>query len=221
MHDGERRSIGALERAKQYSLDNPGDFGGGTVQKTNIDLITAELALIHIYAKDQASGIGEAGLALKIKRTNRENLVALLRAVGRTAKTMKFAFDGIHEQFWLPRNTTDQQLLALARAWFNSSQNYEADFIAYGLPADFRDSLNAAAESFDNSMGPVTTALDARIAATAQLRESIRRAMIALKILDTVMQNLYAENAGKRAAWDSASHIERPAKKKTPSTPTP
>ncbi len=33
------------------------------------------------------------------------------------------------------------------------------------------------------------------------------------------MQNLYTDNPGKRAAWDSASHIERPVKKKKPPTP--
>ena len=66
-----------------------------------------------------------------------------------------------------------------------------------------------------------TTGVDQRVAATAQIGESIRRGMIALRILDAVMQNLYAAFPGKLAAWQSASHVERPAKKKAPPTPTP
>jgi hypothetical protein len=58
------------------------------------------------------------------------------------------------------------------------------------------------------------------VAATAERGESIRRAMIALRITDAVMTNHYATNAGKLAAWRSASHVERdPVKAKPDPTP--
>jgi hypothetical protein len=54
----------------------------------------------------------------------------------------------------------------------------------------------------------------------AKVGESIRRAMIALRITDAVMQNHYASNPGKLAAWRSASHVERdPVKAKPDPTP--
>jgi hypothetical protein len=60
------------------------------------------------------------------------------------------------------------------------------------------------------------TGTDDRIAATAQLGENIRQMMIAIRILDRVMRNIYADNPGKLAASTSASHVERPLKKKMP-----
>jgi len=59
------------------------------------------------------------------------------------------------------------------------------------------------------------------IGATAEIGESIRRGMIALRICDAVMQNIYAGNTGKLAAWNSASHVERDPQKAKPPTPTP
>jgi hypothetical protein len=44
--------------------------------------------------------------------------------------------------------------------------------------------------------------------------------MIALRITDACMRNLYANNPGKLAAWLSASHVERDPVKAKP-VPTP
>ena len=60
------------------------------------------------------------------------------------------------------------------------------------------------------------SAVDERVATTALIGESIRRGMIALRILDAVMRNIYATQPGKLAAWLSASHVERAPKKKVP-----
>ena len=53
-----------------------------------------------------------------------------------------------------------------------------------------------------------------RVAATAEIGESIRRGMVARRILDGVVRNVFASDVGKLAAWASASHVERAPKKK-------
>jgi hypothetical protein len=42
---------------------------------------------------------------------------------------------------------------------------------------------------------------------------------VAARILDGIVQNKYANNPGKLAAWLSASHVEKAPKKKDPPTP--
>ena len=49
--------------------------------------------------------------------------------------------------------------------------------------------------------------------------ESIRLGMVAVRILDGVVKNKYANDVGKLAAGTSASHVEKAPQKKT--TPTP
>ena len=47
---------------------------------------------------------------------------------------------------------------------------------------------------------PVTVnAIDARVAATAEIGQSIRRGMIALRIVDGIVRNVYEINIGKLA----------------------
>ena len=57
------------------------------------------------------------------------------------------------------------------------------------------------------------------VEATAEIGEAIRRGMVARRILDGVVRNVYKNDVGKLAAWTSASHIEIPPKKTE--TPTP
>ena len=216
MTDAERRRKEGLQKTVTYATENGADFRAGSIQATQIAVIAAELALMAGFTVDQAVGAGGAGSAFETKDTARETLREEMAPIPPTARAMERTFDGITERFKMPRNRTDQDTLATARAWVIASVPFEADFIAYGLPADFRKNLTDAADAFENSIPATTSAVDARVAATAQIGESIRRAMIALRILDPVMKNIYAGNIGKLAAWLSASHIEKAPKKKTP-----
>jgi hypothetical protein len=42
--------------------------------------------------------------------------------------------------------------------------------------------------------------------------------MVIVRILDAIVKNKYANDPGKLAAWISASHVEKPPKKKEPPT---
>jgi len=57
------------------------------------------------------------------------------------------------------------------------------------------------------------------VEATAKTGESIRLGMVAVRILDGVVKNKYANDVGKLAAWTSASHVEKAPQKKKPPTP--
>lgn len=218
MTDAERNRMEAFEKVKQYSLDNVADFASG-MPKTQCDKIKAELVLLDGFTADQAEGIGDAGAAYVGKDTARENLSEIMFQIARTARMMEYQYPGISEKFHIPRNRTDQDMLATAKAWDKqlSENSNEDHFKAYGMEDDFRTLLSDAADAFENSFGATTTGVDQRVAATALIGESIRRGMIALRILDAVMRNIYATQPGKLAAWLSASHVERPPKKK----PTP
>ncbi len=43
--------------------------------------------------------------------------------------------------------------------------------------------------------------------------------MVAVRIVDGIVQNKYATDPGKFAAWSSAKHVEKDSKKKAPPTP--
>lgn len=129
---------------------------------------------------------------------------------------MEYAFDGIADKFRLPRNRNDADLLNKARAFATEAAPYNADFQAYGLPPTFIADLTAAADAFEASFSNTAAATAEHVAATAETGESIRRGMVAVRILDGIVKNKYSGDVGKLAAWISASHVEKAPKKKTP-----
>jgi len=216
MTDAERRRIEGLSNTVTYATDNPTDFPAGTVQAAQIAVITAELALVDGFTADQAAGRGEAGSAFENKDTARENLREHMAPIPEAARVMEYEFDGISQRFRMPRNRTDQDMLATARAWVTELVPFQADFERYGLDHHFIPDLEAAADAFENSMPATSTAVSGRAAATADIGASIRRAMIAHRIVVAVMKIKYANNPGKLAAWLSASHIEKAPKRTVP-----
>ena len=55
--------------------------------------------------------------------------------------------------------------------------------------------------------------------ATAETASKLRQMNVAVRTLDGIVKNKYANNPGKLAAWLSASHVEKAPKKKDPPTP--
>ena len=113
----------------------------------------------------------------------------------------------------MPRGNNDAQLLAAARSFLTEATLHKADFIAYGMPEDFLEDLQADIEAFEAALGMTSSATDSHVEATAAIDEAIRNGMIIVRILNGIVKNVFRNDVGKLAAWLSASHIERPSKK--------
>lgn len=79
--------------------------------------------------------------------------------------------------------------------------------------------LNTAADAFEATFSTTASATAEHVEATAKTGENIRLGKVAVRFLDGVVKNKYANNVGKLAAWTSASHVEKAPTKKTPPTP--
>ena len=219
MNDRDRRRYEMLQRVHQFGLDNATDFPVASIGALQFAVVTARLGDADTKGAAQQAGFGQSKSSFESKATIRGNLLEDMSDISRTARSMEPAFDGISDMFQMPRNRTDQNVLAVARAFFTNSADHETDFVAYGLPSSFRDDLNTTADSFEASFGATGTATDAHVAATAEIAEAIRLGVSAVRILDGVVRNKYASNTGKLAAWTSASHVEKDPKKAKPVTP--
>lgn len=218
MNDSERRRYECFLRIKQFGLDNRSDFAAIPIAVTNFEVISTEIDFLEDHGADQQAGFGDARGATEVKGTARENLREEMSDIARTARSMEYQFDGISERFRMPRNSSDQTLLATGRAWVDEATPIVADFVAYGMAATFVTDLTAACDAFEATFGPQASAIDDHVEATAEIGEAIRRGMVARRILDGIVRNVYKNDVGKIAAWSSASHIEK-APKKTETTP--
>lgn len=221
MTDAERRRYEMFVRIDRFGQDNNDDFPDNSIGKTQFDETAAVIDLLDEQTGEQAESGGEARFGTNSRATARENLRDEMMDIRETARAMAYQFPGIDLLFRMPRNRNDQDLLAAARAFYNESATREAAMIEYGLPATFRATLLAMINAFEASLSAAGTAIDERVAATAEIGAIVRRGMIAKRILDGVVKNKYRNNVGKLAAWLSASHLERAPKGDGADTPNP
>lgn len=219
MTDSERRRLEAFIRIRQFAADNAADFPAGSIGATEFAVIGAVVDEVGQSADQQATSAGDSRQTFATKSTARENLHEEMYDIVRTARSMQYQFDGIEDKFRIPANTSDQNMLATARAFHTNSAEYESDFHRYGLEETFRAELQASIDAFSDVLIPVGTALDEQTASTALIGDAIRRGMIARRILEGIVKNKYRNNVGKIAAWLSASHIDRSPRKPNPPTP--
>jgi len=220
MNDDIIRRKEAQERSLQFFNDNNGDLSVNATLVNLFATIQAEIAIQQSRMTSQVANIGDAGQAFEQKETGRENLREQMKPIARTARKMESLFDGISDKYRYPHNKTDQELLATARAWIAELDADKDKFTDFGLPGTFIADLTTAANAFENSFSAPITAVDERVEDTAEIAASNRRGMIALRMADGIVQNIYANNVGKLAAWLSASTVEKAPKPKAP-TPTP
>ena len=218
MNDDSRHKWEAFVRMSEFGADNTADFPVGSPGKVQFTALANIISSVDTTAADQIGAVGDAAMRYEHKDNAREYLRSLMSAISLIARSMAYQYPGIDEQFRMPRNRNDADLLAGGRAFYANSVANEAAFITYGLDSSFRDELSDACDNFEISMTNVDAAVSDRVEAGAELGDWIVQGIRARRILDGIVRIKYATNVGKLAAWTTASHIERAA---TPATPTP
>lgn len=210
-------------RVIEYLLESAGDFPAGSVGAIQLAVLQGVVQKVNTLSGQQTAGFGDARFAFVGKDTARENLREDLSDIADTARSMMYEFPGINKKFPAPRNLGDLDLLALGRAVETEAPPYQADFIRYELDKNFLADLQTDIAALEQSLSAPADATDEMVAATAEIASEVRKGMVAVRILKGVIRNKYKGNVGKRAAWTSASHIEKhtPVPNTPPTPPTP
>jgi hypothetical protein len=197
-------------RVIQFLQDNAATLTSAIIAAQLAILIAAVDRLQELLGEQEA-GFSEAGFQFNDKGTAREVLRALLSLIAGTSHSMVYQFPGIDLKFRMPRNNGDTELLGKARSFLTEATPHRDDFISYGMEADFLTELQTAIDDFEGSLGAPGTAIDAHVEATEDIGGEIRKGMICVRTVDALVKNTFRSDAGKRAAWESAKHIEKVA----------
>jgi hypothetical protein len=217
MTDEQRRVLDAFIRINQFGIDEGASFP--PIGVTTFAELGVIIDNVQASGTEQMSAVGDSGEQFELKGIKREVLRNYVSVTSRTAKSMRYAFPGIEEQFKMPRNRTDADILASGRAFVVNGNPIKSDFEAYGLSGSWFGDMSTAADEFEATFGPAAAAQADRAEATAEIQDWVVQGMRLRRILDGIAKNIFANNPGKLAAWLQASHIERPPKSKTPPAP--
>jgi hypothetical protein len=191
-------------------------FGGGLFTEMGQVVIRLE----HLGA-NQVSSTGATHQSTGSKSAARSALKATLDAMNLTANAMAHDTPGLEDKFRRPRAKAAQALLNAAQAFLDDALPLKAEFIKYGMGADFLDELAGEISDFKQAASDRHTHGQAGVSTRADLEAAIEDGLRLRQKLDAVVRNTVRGNPALLAAWESASHIEQPSRKRRSSPPKP
>lgn len=192
------------ERAAAFPADT---LGGETVAelKEAIQNLTGAIT-------SQTTGLSSAQRATAERMAAREALRESMKAIARTARVMALDTPGLENKFRLPRSGSVSTLLMTARAFATDALPLKAEFIRHELQPTFVEDFASDIAELERAMGGQNTGRDAHVSATASVESAAERGMNAVRRLDAIVRNKFRDDPATLAAWESARHIESPAR---------
>jgi hypothetical protein len=183
-----------------------------------LDDIVAQLTA---QAVDQrAAQTGSMGETARQARLRRELLRRRMDPVAAIAKTLSPQLPEL-SAFAVPKaDTPSTRLIAAANAMADSAKPHEAALVAGGLPPDFIEHLQAAAELLKESLGIRTQHNGRAKGATRAMKPLVRRGVATVRVLDALISVKLEGNDRLLGEWEKARSMRRktgPAQGSAPS----
>jgi|GEM_PF-2559061 len=223
----------ALVRAEEFATSRKADFTHTPLTKvdekfakTHTRLQQAITALGGKAAIQAGGGYGES---TEEQRSARQKLEDALSEVNDAADAIADETDNeaVMDRFRMPDGRGDEELKSRARGMAAAIRELglNDELEAHGFSADTAAELEELAEALTGSEGDQGLALAEQAGATAAIPGHLRAGKSAMKTLSVIFRRVYAGQTDLLTAWKTASHIERPTRKKQtepapPTTPT-
>jgi hypothetical protein len=226
MNDQDVRTYEMGVRVRDFHNQNAASFPSGSMGATLFATITSAVTRVANAMANQTGGSSDFHEGTMSKAAAGEAVRQSLERLRRTTRSMAQAEgnDHLDAKFRIPRKPSHQALLVTARASAAEAETMIDQLVAYGLPIDFPDTLNAQITALDTAISSQNTGLESQVAATREIEDSLEELITAVRQVNGIVHNVFHDNPAKLAAWETARHIERAPKKKkkaeTPAGPT-
>lgn len=201
--------IRVREYGTQFNASFPtGSYGAGLFEKLG-EVVEG----LKAHALDQSKGLSSVRESSASKAAARDELLRRLDAISRTARVIAYNIPGLENKFRMPRGIGDQALLIKARNFASDAEPLKAEFTKRGLPTSFIEDLNELINDFDAAINQKVQHRGKQVAATAAIDELIERGIRIVRELDALVRNIFSNDGSALAAWESASHVEKPTRR--------
>jgi hypothetical protein len=204
-----RRRYDMLGRVHAFGKRRSGAFPpltlGGKMFGEIRDLVLALSSQAATRQSCERSLRSRASDAIAARRKLRESL----QASHRTARGLAIDAPGVDRKYRLPRSRGDHALFAAARASAQHARKSAAAFVAHGLPVVFLDELAADVGRFERAIANAAAAKTAQALARAQLKDTLRRALVAVRRLDAIVPNVLRADPVALTSWGNARRVGR------------
>jgi hypothetical protein len=218
MRNTQTRNFDTLRRVDDFGESHADSFPIGSLGAQKFQAIKAVIAEVEAHGAAQSGGKGAAQAGTNAKSAARDDLRQQMVAIRETALATEEAVPGVSARFRVPHTKGEHALISAARAFVEAATPLKNEFLQREMPATFLEDLTAAVERFESALNEKNVNTEKRIAATAAISAALERGMKLVRELDAIIKNKFRGDAATLAAWASASHVERPPKKRAPRT---
>jgi hypothetical protein len=209
MKDNVIRRYEMFVRVRDFGIANAASFQSSAFAGEQFTLISSVINELSGHAVAQASGGGTSRQGTGMRAALREELREDLIAISRTARAIALNNPGFEDKFRLPRNVGDQTLLNTALTFASEAKPFVSEFVKRELPANFLEELDSTVKVFEKTISEQNLAKQTRITATAAIDTAIDQGMDAVRELDSIVKNKFANDPARLSAWESAKHTMR------------
>jgi len=209
MRDIVRFAIEAFLRVQAFGRENFAGADASSFVALKLAVIDSVLTALESYTGAQAAGLSAARQNTLKRAAARRELLRLLNAISRTARTMEELDPTLFQKFRVPHGEGDQAVLAAAVSFSTAARAVQAEFVKRGLPENFIEQLESRTEALREAVALKIESRRSHVTATAVINNQVERGLTAVRQLDSFMRNTYADEPAKLVAWVSASRVER------------
>src|ERR1041385_1128241 len=144
MDDNQNRRLASFITSRDYFAQVSNRFAPNGVAHQKAARFAAVITEIQTTAAEQEGDIGQARQHTLGRKEARTELRLDLEAINRAARII-----GLENEFQLPPEGNDKELLNAARAFARNALPLKAQFIEHEMPEDFLEDLAADIAAFE------------------------------------------------------------------------
>ena len=214
MEDTERNQFDMMMRVGDFGDTHAPDFPATSLGGQKFAAIAGVVDELNTHGAAQAGGKGAAQASTQAIRAGRADIRQKMIALRETATVMEEISPGISANFRVPRTNGDQALISSARASISTATPFKSEFLKREMPATFLEDLVGTIDKFENDVNEKNAHREKHVTATAAIKDALKRGVKLVRDLDAIVRNKYRNDPATLAAWESATHVPRPLKKK-------
>lgn len=216
MNDRVRREFERAGRALLVLTKYVTDFKNIAAVAAAISILQTETARLEELGADKVGTTGGAKDVTIHKGDLRDALDDGMQNIADMWKPMAKNYNNAENKFRMPRGGSDQLRIDTAGSFIADAEPLKQAFIDRGMDPNFITDLTAKRNAFDAVVNESEESRLDRIGVNADFAEPLKKCNAAVEDVDPIAKMVFRSDPGKLAEWLSASHVERTAKKKTP-----
>lgn len=213
MNDTETRTYEMFLRVQEFGTTRAAKFSANAYAGELFTRLRQTITQLDTHTAAQSTGARSVRESVAGKEAARTKLRAKLEAISRTARPMASTTPGVADKFRIPARLRDQELLSLARAFSVDAVSFKPEFVKRGMAASFLEDLAGSVAEFEQAVNQKIQNTETRVTSTATVKELMKTGTGIVRELDPIIRNILAADAATLTAWESASRVERPARR--------